>query len=374
MPRRSKRLLKPPSSPLPTPSILSAGAISVAVRDSSTMASSLCDSSPVSGTGNSLPASPQIGSSSRLHSRSRPRHHHPKRSRSNELLDLLQLKAQLNRHIRAHVDSESDQSESPTRAVSRASPTPTKRRKHSPSILEVYEGTKSRNVQLPRHVRDRSVIPRSDHSPRRSDNDIDLLAVSSEMVSKLMDLRVYFDITELLPSNREIDPSIIRRRPEQQDTKREFITSFLAWSRAFYVFASYRGHYFPDLRQHLWDYFDLIAQMSERTELAVWVTYDTKFRLFASRHTHDHSIWSVRHPKSYEEAQPQLPITARLGYPFPPTLPARFPLGTCYTCGDPSHLSPRCPFNNRPPFRGNTSTDEVCRNFNDDEAVRSERQ
>ncbi|OWA52369.1 hypothetical protein BV898_16824 [Hypsibius exemplaris] len=283
-----------------------------------------------------------------------------KRSRSSDLNNLLQQQDLLQTKIDAKQGYRHKRKclihFSPARSLSGATAS-----RHdsglSPSMHEVYQGSK------PRHVRP-LLVPRAHRHAPHVPVKVELPSVSDKLIDKLSDISAYIDFSDLLPTNRELDQSLHSRKSDE--IKRDQITSFLSWSRSFHVFAAYRSHYHPDLALPLWNYFDLIAQMAERDPITQWLTYDAKFRMYASRNIHDPNVWSSRHEKSYQETTPKLPVSMRLGQPTSPFIPRRFPFGTCFACGDPSHYEndPSCPLRFHQSFRGRGQTEEVCINFN----------
>ena len=260
-------------------------------------------------------------------------------SQSHSLSSLLQMQEDLTSQIKmalATTDSDQSRLQRGLSSVSVRHPI------SPPSIVAIYQGNP--------HVASTS-------SP-------DLPPVSPKVRNLLTDKSSFVSFNDLLPANREADLSVHKT----DHSNREEITTFLGWSRAFYVFAAYRSHYFPEMQSALWTYFDLIAQLAERVPDAQWITYDVKFRMYATGHPNDVTLWFSRHLRSYEESQPKLgSVFNRLGQLSPTT---RQPV-ICYTCRQPGHYSSTCPTlsstsRTLQPFRNSFAADgtTVCRNFN----------
>ncbi|OWA53441.1 hypothetical protein BV898_17869 [Hypsibius exemplaris] len=147
---------------------------------------------------------------------------------------------------------------------------------HAPSILEVYHGQKPRTFDVSHPQIDRTLPPDT------------LPPVSEKLRKKLTDQSAFIDLADLLPANRELYQSVFTRKSGENDPRRKTISTYLRWSRAYYVFASHRSAYFPALWQPLWDYMDIISVMAERVpSFQQCVVYDTKFRMFASSRPSD---------------------------------------------------------------------------------------
>ncbi|GAV09475.1 hypothetical protein RvY_19014 [Ramazzottius varieornatus] len=78
---------------------------------------------------------------------------------------------------------------------------------------------------------------------------VDLPPVHHRLRELMKDQREYVNLTDLLPANREADLSLHKHKSDH--IQREEITHFLGWTRAYYVFATYRSHYFPNMQHAL---------------------------------------------------------------------------------------------------------------------------
>ncbi|XP_055346134.1 uncharacterized protein LOC129593714 isoform X2 [Paramacrobiotus metropolitanus] len=192
---------------------------------------------------------------------------------SGESLDrLLRLKSEL-RHELRKLDNHTSQvlsSQLPSRTQS-VSPN-----KSRDSVLLVSE--QHHPVQFPR-------------LPIAARLGFELPSVPSRVERELRDRTKFVHFSELLLVNQNLDS---HDRGDSSRGKLAPISSFAEWCEAFFVFMSYRAHYFPQLQHPLLKYMSIIASMANpkrQYHISQWLAYDQQFRMFARMHPDDCSIW-----------------------------------------------------------------------------------
>lgn len=108
-------------------------------------------------------------------------------------------------------------------------------------------------------------------TPLNTDYANYLPVVQSKLRDKLANVAEFIDFAELLRLRGQLPgTTTIRADPDNPDgvlvssaARKDPICSFSSWMRAFYIFASYRIHYYAHLTQPLFKYADIIATLPD---------------------------------------------------------------------------------------------------------------
>lgn len=217
-----------------------------------------------------------------------------------------------------------------------------------------------------------------------------LPAVTTKMREKLAKIDEFIDLGELLrlpgqpggATNFRIDPDNPDSVLVVPALKKEQITSFATWMRAFYIFAAHRSSHHPHLKEPLFKYAAVIATLADPVHgytIREWLAYDVRFRLHMCVHHSDFARWTQINEQVWRESR----ILARDNTYVPASAPAeQLRAGTSYGCNicgqqhhqwracplrypDPRNRAPgsfSMPFLGRPAQEGRTP---LCHNFNE---------
>lgn len=139
-------------------------------------------------------------------------------------------------------------------------------------------------------------------------------SVSSKMAKKLAHLSEFIEFAELLPLNR---PSTVAASGMKfgvkyeinaiiatPNIKRELISRFETWCRAYFCFMTHRVFHFPQYTMPMLKYLDIIsgfAKSQRNHSTAQWLNYDRMFRTFAAVNPDQPELWAHRHEDTYQE-------------------------------------------------------------------------
>ncbi|XP_055345782.1 uncharacterized protein LOC129593477 [Paramacrobiotus metropolitanus] len=201
----------------------------------------------------------------------------------------------------------------------------------------------------------------------------DMQAVNPKLRETLLDHTQFVDFVDLLPQNR-----VPSKRPQtgtkmmhdpatgeavfMPSVKKEQITNYASWSRAFGVFVSYRTLNHPEFTVPFMKYMDLIALFSDPDRGYSFnhvLKYDMQFRNYAANNPYDTDIWTRRHEESFQEciANPKISTSKAAST----SGSARHATLQCGRCKGVGHIQKDC----KQPFRGRPAAEgEICNLFN----------
>lgn len=146
-------------------------------------------------------------------------------------------------------------------------------------------------------------------------------AVPQKLREKLMNITEYVDFTELLcPPEQKATSSKVQQDPDNPGAvlivpavRKELVTCYAGWMRAFYIFAACRTHYYLELRHPLLKYAEIIATLADPghgSTVAEWMAYDARFRLHMSMNQTEHHLRSALNEQVWRESRFQVRVSA----------------------------------------------------------------